>query len=261
MPTTTTTPAKTTGATKTAPTTPRPSTTPPPPTDHGGGHGRAGSRSRTPGTAETHRRPPTARPGQHAVPPPGLPAGAPDTPACRALWAALHATPGATAADLARTARIGRSTATQLLAALVEAGLAERTPGGGQGRTRKPDHWTATTPPAAPTTPARTTPAPTGTRRASTQTTAGPASATPSTPGVSQPLPEGKLVKGQLRDLVAAQLRAHPDQDFTPTALARALKRSAGAVANACERLTGQGTAARTGTGPRRYCARSAASS
>src|SRR5690242_3499838 len=61
---------------------------------------------------------------------PALPPTAPDTAATRALWATLTAQPGATAAELAEAAGMGRSTATRTLAILEEAGAAVRTPGG-----------------------------------------------------------------------------------------------------------------------------------
>src|SRR2546430_3924783 len=62
--------------------------------------------------------------------PVALPAGAPDTAATRAVWAALNGNPGATAAELAMAARIGRSTATKTLGVLEGAGLARRERGG-----------------------------------------------------------------------------------------------------------------------------------
>ena len=58
---------------------------------------------------------------------------------------------------------------------------------------------------------------------------------------------------GQLRDLVAAHLAAHPDADFTPHAIGRVLGRSSGAVANALDRLTALGQAQLTSEKPRRY--------
>ena len=58
---------------------------------------------------------------------------------------------------------------------------------------------------------------------------------------------------GQLRDLVAAHLAAHPDADFSPHAIGRVLGRSSGAVANALDRLTALGQAQLTSERPRRY--------
>ncbi len=58
---------------------------------------------------------------------------------------------------------------------------------------------------------------------------------------------------GQLRDLVQTHLGAHPDAEFTPHAIGRALGRSSGAVANALDRLTALGHAQLTSDKPRRY--------
>ena len=58
---------------------------------------------------------------------------------------------------------------------------------------------------------------------------------------------------GQLRDLVAAHLAAHPDADFSPHQIGRVLGRSSGAVANALDRLTALGQAQLTSEKPRRY--------
>ena len=77
-------------------------------------------------------------PGDMALPP-----GAPDTAATRALWAALAAHVTATAAELASTAGVSRSTANKTLAGLEEAGLATRTPGSWEGTHRLPDQWQA----------------------------------------------------------------------------------------------------------------------
>jgi hypothetical protein len=62
-----------------------------------------------------------ATPGAETVPA-AVPSTRTDTAATRALWAALTGQPGATAADLAVAAEIGRSTATRTLAAWEQAG-------------------------------------------------------------------------------------------------------------------------------------------
>lgn len=73
--------------------------------------------------------------------------------------------------------------------------------------------------------------------------------------------------KGELREAVLAFLCERPEGEYSPTAIATALRRSPGAVANACERLTtggvggGVGDAVDTATGqvvrtsdrPKRY--------
>lgn len=197
---------------------------------------------------------------EHALTPDPLPVpdGVPTAPTARALWAALLAHPDATAADLARTAAIGRSTASKILAVLAEAGLATRVQGSWQGHTRLPDHWHATSPASTDgATPVRDLP---------------PVGEGPSTgpdgqallgdgagaSGSITPQAVGEaLQRGQLRDLVATYLRSHPDQELTPTAIARGLDRSAGAVANACASLTARGLATRTNAHPRRYRATS----
>jgi len=46
-----------------------------------------------------------------------------------------------------------------------------------------------------------------------------------------------RLGKGELRAQVEAHLREHSDQTWTPSAIAKVLNRSAGAIANACEKL------------------------
>jgi hypothetical protein len=58
---------------------------------------------------------------------------------------------------------------------------------------------------------------------------------------------------GQLRELVAAHLAAHPGQEFTPHEIAKVIGRSSGAVANALDRLTGLGQATLSCEKPRRY--------
>ncbi|MCQ4081836.1 hypothetical protein NGB36_14770 [Streptomyces sp. RB6PN25] len=64
------------------------------------------------------------------------------------LWAALTRMPGATAAELATTAQIGRSTAGKTLTALETSGMTHRHPGGFDGKRRLPDRWYATTAPS-----------------------------------------------------------------------------------------------------------------
>lgn len=61
------------------------------------------------------------------------------------------------------------------------------------------------------------------------------------------------LPDGQLRELVAAHLHAHPDLEFTPAEVANVLGRSRGAVTNALNRLLALGRAERTQLAPVRY--------
>src|SRR6266545_1163891 len=64
------------------------------------------------------------------------------TPAAEALLGALADRPGASAAELAAAAGIGRSTAGKLLATLAAQGRVERQPGGLRNGRRTADRWT-----------------------------------------------------------------------------------------------------------------------
>jgi hypothetical protein len=63
------------------------------------------------------------------------------------------------------------------------------------------------------------------------------------------------LPAGQLRDMVLAHMRAHPDLDFTDTELANVLNRpqSRGAIRVICKALAAQGLAVRTRQRPQRF--------
>ena len=145
------------------------------------------------------------------------------TPAAEALLGALADRRAASAAELAAAAGIGRSTAAKLLATLAGQGRVLRQPGG---------HWTL---PAA---------------AAATQDPGPPTTAAPASPADQ---PSRRLRSGQLRDLVLGYLTDRPGQALSPTAIATALDRSAGAVANALTALAGQGAVAQTQAKPRRY--------
>jgi len=58
---------------------------------------------------------------------------------------------------------------------------------------------------------------------------------------------------GALRDLVEEHLRKFPDAAFTPHQVGKVLTRSAGAVANALDKLTALGTAEMVTDKPRTY--------
>ncbi len=62
-----------------------------------------------------------------------------------------------------------------------------------------------------------------------------------------------RLANGQLPVIVLNHLREHPDQEFTPSALGKALARSSGAIFKACRRLVDDGAAIQTSEEPRRY--------
>ena len=161
------------------------------------------------------------------------------TPTAQALLDALTGRPGATAADLADAAGIGRSTAAKLLAKLAAEGSVLRQPGGGQGGRRSADRWTlvASMPGAAAQD--RLTAPPTPTAEASDPTRSRRES--------------GRLGAGELRRFVLACLADRPDQALSPTAIAKTLSRSAGAVGNALTVLAGQGAVLQTQVKPRRY--------
>jgi predicted transcriptional regulator len=156
------------------------------------------------------------------------------TPAAEALTGALAHRPGATATELAKAAGIGRSTAAKLLAALADQGRVLRQPGGHHDGRRAADRWTL--------------PAPLPTQDASA-----PPTAAPTPPAEPSPTNSGRLRAGQLSQLVLGCLAERPGQALSPTAIAKTLDRSAGAVANALQILAGQGAVTQTQPKPRRY--------
>lgn len=152
----------------------------------------------------------------------------PATTTTEAVPAALERQPDTTTAELAAATRLGQSTVGKALAALEHSGRTLRTPGGHdkQGR-RQPDRWTTPPPPTAGT----------------------------ETDGDARPS-TSRLRKGQLRALVLDHLQQHPDAEYSPTAIAKALGRSAGAVSNALDRLAVDGVAVQSSQKPRRFTAR-----
>jgi hypothetical protein len=134
-----------------------------------------------------------------------------------ALLEVLAARPGSTTAELAAAAELSRSTAGKLLTTLATQGRVQRQPGGHQGGRRAPDRWTL---PAAPARPTR-------------DPHADPSASTAATPDEAggPDGPPGRLGAGQLRQQVLATLAAQPGQALSPTAIAKTLGRSAGAVA------------------------------
>lgn len=62
-----------------------------------------------------------------------------------------------------------------------------------------------------------------------------------------------RLGKGELRALVAAHLKAHPDEEFTASQVGKALKKSSGAVSNNFDALVKIGDAEMTCEKPRRF--------
>ena len=164
------------------------------------------------------------------------------TPTIQALLDALADRPDATAADLASTAGIGRSTAGKLLASLAAQGRVLRRPGGHQDGRRTLDRWTL----IATTTGTTQDEAATSTATPATQTTQA------AEPDASRP-GSGRLGAGELRNLVVVCLAQRPNQPLSPTAIAKTLDRSAGAVANALQVLASQGRVVQAQANPRRY--------
>jgi predicted transcriptional regulator len=225
--------------------------------------------------AVAHDAPDTASGGGDGVvmpPPPN----APTTPAVRALWPILTAQPGATTAELADAAKVSRSATAKALAALEGAGQVNRIAGGRKGARLFPDRWE----PRAQAEQARSESDGDG-EAATTAGTDGrteevvgsdggdepeeaPAAETASDgvetgelePVEAQPRPSGesaRLRSGALREMVVDHLREHPGEDLSPTALGKALARSSGAIANACEKLAADGVVTKTSQKPRRY--------
>jgi DNA-binding MarR family transcriptional regulator len=152
----------------------------------------------------------------------------PTTPT-EAVTAALAAHPEASAAELAGVAGIGGSTASKCLAALERDGIAVRRPGGHEGGRRVADRWALT---------------------------ASAASTKPGAKGVAPATDESsasRLRKGELSTLVLDYLKAHRDVAIGPSAIGKALGRSSGAVANACQRLESSGSLRLVSDSPRRY--------
>lgn len=141
---------------------------------------------------------------------------------------ALADQPGATAAELAEASGVGRSTANKALAALESERRVTRTPGARDAGRRLPDRWNVAIAHIA-----------SSPRRSLTAE---------GSPGTSP-----RLGKGGLRAMVLDHLRGHPGEALTPSAVAKVLGRSAGAVGNALVKLTVEGTVTQAGDSPRRY--------
>jgi DNA-binding MarR family transcriptional regulator len=132
-----------------------------------------------------------------------------------AILKELRAAPGATMAELAEATGVSRSTAGKALQSLERDGLVERTPGGRDGARRLPDRFEA---------------------------------------GPKEPTSEAteRLHSGELRALVLDDL-GRRSEPVSPSAIAKALGRSGGAVANALERLVTDGAVEPVNESPRRY--------
>jgi hypothetical protein len=152
-------------------------------------------------------------------------------PAKQAILEVLKVEPQASVAQIAVSAGVGRSTAGKLLAQLESDGEVRRTAGGREGNRRLPDLWLL----------------------ADQQPTANGADAKPAPDGE----PSGdtsRLKPGQLEPLVLAYLKDNADRGpHGPTAIAKALERSSGAVGNCLVRLTRDKRVNEVSEKPRRY--------
>jgi hypothetical protein len=183
----------------------------------------------------------------------------------------LRQHPGATAAQVAEQAGIGRSTAARTLANLETQGRATRRRGKAEaGGRAAPDRWSLA--PEAPTDradagqPASDQPAtePAGTAQPSgPHGHAGVQDAPPAaaddtaaaTPPTGRDASGQRLRPGALRTLVGAWLAERPGQAFTPTRIGKELGRSAGAVGNALATMADAGEVTQASAKPRRYMA------
>jgi MarR family len=127
----------------------------------------------------------------------------------QAILAAVGTRPEMTAAEVAEVAKVGRSTAGKILARLADSGEIARVRGGREGARRLPDRFS----PAATgkQTDAATKASVSATNRSGTE----------------------RLKPGQLDGLVLSFMQKNADSGpHAPTAVAKALDRSSGAVGN-----------------------------
>ncbi|QKV80716.1 helix-turn-helix domain-containing protein [Amycolatopsis sp. Hca4] len=162
---------------------------------------------------------------------------------------ALEANPGATAAQLAEGAGVGRSTATKILSRWAADGMVTRTTGKDQS---VPVTWTLPdedrNDEAAETNAGEDTPLPAHEPAVDTARLAAPSGAATADAPKKERLP-----KGALYDMVLAFLKAHPGEEFGPAKIGAELVRSSGAVNNALEKLVTNGLATKTCEAPKRF--------
>lgn len=174
------------------------------------------------------------------------------------LWAALHAYPATTSSDLAVHAGIGRSTAGKILAAWAGDGSVIRTSGPSQGGRRGADLWTIASDTTGDETAGPTDHGGAGQQPAGTDTLPGP-EVTASGGTVSLHARGPRLGKGALRGMVEDYLAEHPSEQFSPSAIGKALSRSSGAVNNALDKLVADGYAVQTQERPKRFAIKATA--
>jgi hypothetical protein len=183
--------------------------------------------------------------------------GAPEHITDTDITDALTALPDITAAEVAGTLGIGRSTAAKRLARLEAAGTIRRNPGGRSGGARIADRWSLATPAPETDTPERAT----GTDPpANSGEAASPSEPDPSDPGTgagdrTEATGDAgeRLAPGALGALVREYLAARPTQAFGPSGIGKALGRSAGAVSNALSAMAAAGEVQLVAERPRRY--------
>lgn len=150
-------------------------------------------------------------------------------PAKQAIIEVLKVEPTATAAQIAVSVDIGRSTASKMLAQLESDGKVRRAEGGRDGKRRLPDVWSLAGKAAAV------------------------AKASKRAANASNP-ESGKLKPGGLDPLVLGYLKNNADSGpHGPTAIAKALQRSSGAVSNCLVRLADARKVKLAAKKPRRY--------
>jgi len=133
---------------------------------------------------------------------------------------ALNERPDATSAEIAAAVGLGRSTVSAALARLESVGEVRRRAGGREGARRLPDRWRVSG------------------RRAGRSRSPAPV----------------RLRPGELDELVRGHMREYAKgESLGPAAVASALGRSSGAVANCLKRLARTGELRQTGEGPLRY--------
>lgn len=176
-----------------------------------------------------------------------------------AVAAALVAHPGATAAQVAEAAGIGRSTAAKVLAAMEDRGVARRDPGGRDGGRQLADRWHLVEAGAAWGVPD------VAGGEQDMVAAPDPAAVVGDDPGrgdvgdavvvVAGSTESGRLGRGALRSLVLDYLGAHGGADgLGPAAVAKGLGgKSSGAVGNALARLEADGAVRLVAERPRRY--------
>jgi hypothetical protein len=150
----------------------------------------------------------------------------------QAILAAVGARPEMTAAEVAEAAKVGRSTAGKVLARLADSGEIARVRGGRDGARRLPDRFSLAATGDKGTEAAKAPAGGVATNRSGTE----------------------RLKPGQLDGLVLSFLQKNADSGpHAPTAVAKALDRSSGAVGNCLVRLADAKRVRQVNEKPRRY--------